>query len=155
MRIRATNRLAAGTLAVGAGIGAVTSYFLDPDRGRSRRAVTANRLAGLVRRSIRRAGRGYRYAVGSAAGAGKQLVHRPVNQGSMNVNAEHGTVVLRGVAESQDQIERIMLATMGIDGVRTVRSLLRLHSDVAPGPAVEPAHMVGAGAAAVTWDGDR
>jgi hypothetical protein len=48
-----------------------------------------------------------------------------VPKGRMNVNAENGTVVLRGVANSRDQIERIILATMAIDGVRGVQSLLR------------------------------
>ena len=35
--------------------GAILAFFLDPDRGRSRRAVTADRLAALARRGARAA----------------------------------------------------------------------------------------------------
>jgi hypothetical protein len=137
-------------LVVSAGAGAVLAYFFDPDRGRSRRAQSADRLAGLSRRSRDRLGRGVRRVRATATGFGSRLAHRrwteteqpddvtlahkvetelfrdpTVPKGRMNVNAENGTVVLRGVANSRDQIERIILATMAIDGVRGVQSLLR------------------------------
>jgi hypothetical protein len=141
-------------LAVGAGLGAVAAYFLDPVRGRGRRTETADRLAGLVRRAGRRAGRGYRYIRGTAGGLRERLTnHRSepdtwlndetlahkveselfrdptIPKGSMNINAEYGTVVLRGTAESADEIDRIMVATMAIDGVLAVRNLMRTPSD--------------------------
>jgi len=146
-----------GAWLAGAGVGAVAGFLLDPDRGRSRRAEAIDRLAGVARRTGRNAGRGSRYVRGMAAGMVAR-VNRPnarpeewiddptlahkveselfrdptVPKGSININAEHGTVVLRGAVETQDDIERIMVATMAIDGVRAVRSLLRLQSDVQP-----------------------
>jgi hypothetical protein len=137
-------------LIVSAGAGAVLAYFLDPDRGRGRRAQSADRLAGLSRRTLGRLGRGVRHVQATATGLGSRLAHRrwtaaeqpddatlahkvesqlfrdpSVPKGRMNINAENGTVVLRGVADSRDQIERIILATMAIEGVRGVQSLLR------------------------------
>lgn len=159
--------LRAGTLVIGTGLGAVAEYFLDPDRGRGRRAEAADRFTGLARRAARRLGRGYRYVRGRAAGKTEQfarsgwtseewvndetLAHKveselfrdpSIPKGSININAEHGTVVLRGVADAQDQIEQIMVATMAIEGVRAVRSLLRLRSDVEASPFDQPPERV-------------
>lgn len=151
------SRVNAKTAAIGVGLGAAAAYFLDPDRGRSRRAETADRMAGIVRRLGRRAGRGYRYVRGTVGGLGERLTagssagetwlndetlaHKveselfrdpSIPKGSMNINAEHGTVILRGVVDSQDQIEKIMLETMAIDGVKVVRSLLRTPAQPTP-----------------------
>jgi hypothetical protein len=132
-----------------AGAGVILTYFLDPDRGRSRRAHARDRLAGSIRRTGRRLARGIRYAAATATGMRHRLTRLPrgatelddatlthkvetelfrdptVPKGRMNINAEHGTVVLRGRVHSRDQIERIMVATIGIDGVRGVQSLLQ------------------------------
>jgi hypothetical protein len=167
MKIRAKNRMPARELLIGTGLGVAVGYFLDPDRGRSRRAVTADRVAGLTRRAGRRIGRGVRYVRSTAAGMNERLLRsgstseewvndetlahkveselfrdQTIPKGSINVNAEHGTVVLRGAVESQDQIEQIMVTTMAIDGVRAVRSLLRLRSDPEPGPFDQPTERV-------------
>jgi hypothetical protein len=163
MRIRTRDRLPIRALVAGTGLGAVATYFFDPDRGRGRRAETADRLLGAARQTGRRLGRGYRYARGTAAGmtervlrSGSQadkwmndetLAHKveselfrdpSIPKGSINVNAEHGAVILRGVVDTQDQIEQIMVATMAIGGVRAVRSLLRLRSDVEAHPFDQP-----------------
>jgi hypothetical protein len=152
-------RVRARDLAIGTGLGVLAGYFLDPDRGRGRRAETADRAAGVMRRAGRRVGRGVRYLQATAAGTNERLRRsgsRPeewindetlahkveselfrdpsIPKGSINLNAEHGTVVLRGVVESQDRIEQIMVTTMAIEGVRAVRSLLRLR----PSPKVTP-----------------
>jgi hypothetical protein len=167
MNIRSKKGLPARELVVGTGLGAVLGYFLDPDRGRSRRAVTADRVAGLARRAGRRIDRGFRYVRSTAAGMNERvqrsgstseewindetLAHKveselfrdqTIPKGSINVNAEHGTVVLRGVVETQDQIEQIMVTTMAIEGVRAVRSLLRLRSDTETAPIEQPAERV-------------
>jgi BON domain len=148
-------------LAAAAAIGAVLAYFLDPDRGRSRRAETADRAAGLMRRGARRVGRGARYVRATASGIGRRLgradaaherpndatlahkveseVYRDptIPKGRMNVNAENGIVVLRGVAESREQIERIIASTLAVDGVREVQSRLRTPGDPPAGPGDE------------------
>jgi osmotically-inducible protein OsmY len=145
------------------GLGAVAAYFFDPDRGRGRRAETADRMLGAARHTGRRLARGYRYVRGTAAGmtervlrsrsAGDEwmndetLAHKveselfrdpSIPKGSININAEHGAVILRGVVDTQDEIEQIMVATMAIGGVRAVRSLLRLRSDVEARPFDQP-----------------
>lgn len=60
-------------------------------------------------------------------------------KGRMNINAEEGVVVLRGLAESRDQIERIITATLAVDGVRDVQSLLRIATDPPPRSIGDPA----------------
>jgi hypothetical protein len=139
----------AGALAASIGAGAALEYFLDPDRGRSRRAEAGDRLAGLARRVVRRLRRTARYIQATGAGLVSRytkrhpaepeaddttLAHKVetelfrdkrVPKGRMNINAEKGTVVLRGVVDSRDEIERILAVTMSIDGVRAVQSLLR------------------------------
>lgn len=161
--LRARNGPPPAGLAVSAGLGAVLAYFLDPDRGRSRRAQTADRLAGLMRRGARRVGRGVRYVRATLAGLAERrgredsnerewpndatLAHKvesevfrdpTVPKGRMNINAEDGVVFLRGVAESRDQIERIIAATLAVDGVREVQSRLRAPGDPPAKPADEP-----------------
>jgi hypothetical protein len=162
MRIRATDRLPIRAIVAGTGLGAVAAYFFDPDRGRGRRAETADRLLGAARQTARRLGRGYRYIRGTAAGMTERvlrsgpgddwmndetLAHKveselfrdpSIPKGSININAEHGAVILRGVVDTQDEIEQIMVATMAIGGVRAVRSLLRLRSDVDARPFDQP-----------------
>ncbi len=109
-------------IAIASAIGGVVNFF-DPLQGAARRAQLQQRLRGLF---------GSRDAAGPpndetlAHKVESELFRDPsIPKGSININAEHGTVILRGVVESQDQIERIMLATMAIDGVKVVRSLLR------------------------------
>jgi hypothetical protein len=65
--------------------------------------------------------------------AGTRFRDPAIPKGRMNIKAENGVVMLRRVADSRDQIERIMAATVAIDGVRPVRSLLRT-------PDEQPAH---------------
>jgi osmotically-inducible protein OsmY len=67
-----------------------------------------------------------------------------IPKGSLNVNAEHGTVVLRGTAKSRNQIERIMVATIAIDGVQTVRSLMQTTPESPPRPTERHLEVVAA-----------
>jgi hypothetical protein len=134
---------------VGAVAGAALAFFLDPDRGKSRRAQARDRLAAGLRKSSQRAGRRARWSQGPIAGLGARLAgafssREPMNdatlaakvetelfrdpdvpKGRININAENGTVILRGVAQSRDQIEHLLAQTASIDGVRVARSLLR------------------------------
>ncbi len=133
-------------------VGAAMGYLLDPDRGRSRRAEAADRLGAYSRR-LSRSLRGVTQDM-RARSAGIQaemrrsewtqpvddvtLAHKveselfrdpSIPKGRMNINAENGAVILRGQVDSADEIEQIMAATLAIDGVRTVRSLLRTPND--------------------------
>ena len=134
---------------VGAAAGAALTYFLDPDRGKGRRAQARDRLAAFLRRTGERAGRRARWSQGPIEGlaariAGTFSPPEPVNdatlaakvqselfrdptvpKGAININAENGTVILRGVVDSRDQIERLLAQTASIQGVRVARSLLR------------------------------
>jgi osmotically-inducible protein OsmY len=142
-------------LALGAALGSVASYFLDPDRGRSRRAQTSDRAAGMARRStarLERAARGVRWRV---YGAAQHVAHlrevpkvfddvtlarkvetelfRPadVPKGQINVNVQDGVVQLRGEVPRPDMIERLVNKARRIQGVREVENLLHL-PDTAP-----------------------
>jgi hypothetical protein len=138
---------------LGAVVGAGLAYFLDPDRGKGRRAQTRDRLAATFRRVGREAGRRGRWSQGPITGlaarvAGALSSREPMNdatltakveselfrdaevpKGRININAENGTVILRGVAESRDQIEQLLAQTASIAGVRVARSLLRTEDE--------------------------
>jgi len=158
VEIRRRDRRGPLRAAAGVALGAALAYFFDPERGRRRRKETADRLAGAARRFARRARRWERRSVSSVVGLSRRLgavgpvdipndetlAHKveselfrdpSIQKGRMNVNAENGVVILRGVAESGAQIERIMAATVAIEGVRAVRSLLRTPDEAAGGHA--------------------
>jgi hypothetical protein len=146
-------RLMAGipfVAAIAAAVGALAAYFLDPDRGRSRRAQTRDRLAGMTRRAGERLARTSRYVTATAEGKARALTHSgngsseapndavlahrveselfrdpTVPKGRLNINAEHGVVYLRGVTDTPDQIRALEDQTRRIDGVRDVRNLLK------------------------------
>jgi hypothetical protein len=138
------------TIALAALGGWAVAYFFDPDRGKSRRAQAADQLAALGRRTSEQASRTARYLSSTAnaqaqawmrsrdeyvapndaalsAKVESELFRDPsIDKGRLNINVENGVVVLRGTAESEDQIARIVGAVRNIDGVRTVRDLLRV-----------------------------
>ncbi|TML54703.1 MAG: BON domain-containing protein [Actinobacteria bacterium] len=127
-------------------LGAALSYFFDPENGRRRRKVAADRLAGLTRRH------GKRMIKGTAARAnalGKQATHlkeepKPqpddvtlarkveteifrepdVPKGKINVNAENGKIVLRGEVDSAELIDDLVSKAHKVQGVEEVESLL-------------------------------
>ena len=127
-------------------LGAALSYFFDPENGKRRRKVTADRLAALVRRHGGRLMKG----TGSQAHALKQkathLREEPkpqpddvtlarkveteifrgadVPKGKINVNAENGKVVLRGEVDSPEMIEDLVSKARKVQGVQDVESLL-------------------------------
>jgi osmotically-inducible protein OsmY len=126
--------------------GAALSYFFDPDNGRRRRKVAADRLASLTRRH------GKRMIKGTAARANalsKQATHlkeetKPhpddvtlarkvetdifrepeVPKGKINVNAENGKIVLRGEVDSAELIDDLVSKARKVQGVEEVESLL-------------------------------
>jgi hypothetical protein len=147
---------------VGAAVGAALAYFFDPDRGRGRRAQTRDRFTAYLRRTGEGAGRRARWSQGPIAGLGARIAGafstpEPMNdatlaakveselfrdpkvpKGRININAEQGTVVLRGVVDSPDQIEHLLAQTASIEGVREARSLLRTADEPVEAPLERP-----------------
>src|SRR5438105_13593602 len=62
-------------LMLGATAGAVLMYFFDPDRGRRRRAIATDRLAGSVRSGMRQSERAGRAVSAEAFGVAQQVMH--------------------------------------------------------------------------------
>ena len=140
-----------------AGSAAALTYFLDPDQGARRRAIARDRVAATFRRGSRKAERQARMVAGQAGGAAKRIAHPKSSQepvtddvtlarkveteifrdpevpkGQINVNAEHGKVVLRGEVTSADQAKRLESQARAIPGVEDVENLL--HPPGTPAP---------------------
>jgi osmotically-inducible protein OsmY len=134
--------------------GAALSYFLDPDNGRRRRKVTADRLAGLMRRHGGRAIKGTVSQAHALKQKGTHLREEPkpqpddatlarkveteifrsaeVPKGKINVNAENGKVVLRGEADSPEMIDELVSKARSVQGVQDVENLLHTPGQAAP-----------------------
>lgn len=127
-------------------LGAALSYFFDPENGRRRRKVAADRLGSLVRRHGKRAIKG---TVARTNALKQRSAHlreeqKPqpddvtlarkveseifrdadVPKGKINVNAENGKVVLRGEVDSPALIEDLVSKARKVQGVQEVESLL-------------------------------
>jgi hypothetical protein len=139
------------TTALAAALGAGLMYFLDPNRGKRRRNMAADRLLAAVRGGARKTARRGRAATAEAYGWSQKLTHLtpehpiPPNdvtlarkveselfrdpsipKGRINVNAEDGTIVLRGELDQPEQISSIEAQVRKIPGVRDVENLLHL-----------------------------
>jgi osmotically-inducible protein OsmY len=149
-RRRAERRQKVKSTLTGIGAGAAIVYFFDPQSGKRRRAVARDRITALVRRGARSGARLGRYAASEGYGLVQRVRHtgngaqqqlndvtlaRKVEsevlgssplKGRVNVNAENGTVVLRGQATSADEIRELEERVRNVDGVRDVRNLLTL-----------------------------
>ena len=136
-----------------AALGAAFAYFFDPDNGRRRRKVTADRLAALSRRHGKRLARA---GASQARGLKQKATHRreeekpqpddvtlarkveseifrdAVPKGKIDVNAENGKVVLRGEADSAEMIEQLVGSARKVQGVQDVESLLHTPGEPAP-----------------------
>jgi hypothetical protein len=147
------------TMLASAVAGAALAYFLDPDRGRARRARFRDQAAALFRRGGRRLGRTGRLAGSEAYGLWQRAAHRTpeepypddltlahkveselfgdadIPKGSININVEDGIVVFRGQVERPDQANRLEEGAGRIPGVRGVRNLLHLPGTAAPNKA--------------------
>lgn len=131
--------------------GAALAFFLDPQNGRRRRHVLADRAAGFFRRGGRRAQRAARHTAAETHGVAQRVAHPRATQapppddvtlarkvetelfrdadvpkGTINVNVEHGRVILRGEAKTDKQVDRLAAAAARIPGVREVENLLHL-----------------------------
>jgi osmotically-inducible protein OsmY len=152
---RAVFLVAAAVL--GALVGAVVEYLLDPARGHARRAGLRERSAAAVRRPVRRArrtaSRNTAYLRGRAHRMGHRLSpsHPPVDDRTLvdrvrsevfgrrrfhglpvNVDAVDGVVTLRGQLDDKDAIRDLGAAVGKVTGVRGVENMLHTPDTVAP-----------------------
>jgi hypothetical protein len=141
---------------LGAAAGAVATFLLDPDRGRSRRARYGDQARALIRRGTRRAEQIGRLAASTAAGRMEAARHLgggdpdlndatlaakvetdlfrdpTLPKGNLNINVERGVVVLRGQVDSDAQRTEIERRAAAIPGVWSVRNLTHLAGEPAP-----------------------
>lgn len=134
----------------GAALGCALMYMFDPHMGRRRRKMAIQRATGMTRHAVRGMGHGMRRMTADVSGKRQALLYSRdgreplddatlahkvesvlfrdphVPKGRININAEHGTVVLRGDVDAPDDIRDIERTVRRIDGVQEVRSLLHL-----------------------------
>lgn len=140
---------------------AVAAYFLDPDRGRTRRAKISDQLNPAVRRPTRKAedqfAKKRQYAHDKAQGLAHELTTArpaPANDQELadrvrsevlgkpeyhdrtfNVDAVDGVVSLRGEAATPEQLKQLEAAVANVPGVVGVDSFLHLPGTPAPNKA--------------------
>ena len=119
-----------------AALGAALAYFFDPDNGKRRRKATVKRLTGFARR--RREGvEGPPQDDVTLARKVESEIFRDadVPKGAIDVNAEHGKVVLRGEVDSTELIEELVGKARRVQGVEEVESLLHTPGQQASAPS--------------------
>lgn len=145
--------------AIGLTVGLVVGYFFDVQNGRGRRIKTRDQLMGFFRKGYRRLARVERHAVSDIGGMRARVTHmRPatippndqalankvmselfrdpkIPKGRININAEHGVVVIRGAVENMRQVSLIEDRIRSIPGVVDVNNLLHLPQEEAPNKA--------------------
>jgi hypothetical protein len=143
-------------LGFGAAAAALT-YFFDPQDGARRRNTARDRALSLFRRGGRKAGHAGRAVASEAYGLKQKATHlkeepKPqpddvtlarkveteifrgadVPKGKINVNAEGGTVFLRGEVDNPNLIQDLENAARKVQGVREVENLLHAAGTPAP-----------------------
>jgi hypothetical protein len=139
--------------------GAVGEYFLDPQSGRRRRAVAADRIGGFLRRRKADAERQGRYAAGVAKGTVERArpserrpedlndpaleakVESEIFRGAdapkdkVSVSVEEGVVYLRGELKTRKAAEELARSARAVEGVDKVVNLLHRPGEEAPSKA--------------------
>jgi osmotically-inducible protein OsmY len=143
------------TFILAGAIGAAIAYLFDPQNGRRRRKMAADRAGALFRSTGRSAAQAGRGVASQAQGAAQAVKHRDeepkelddvtlarkveteifrdaeVPKGQINVNVEDGVVYLRGEVE-RDLIEDLAQKTRSVQGVLGVENLLHAPGEPAP-----------------------
>jgi hypothetical protein len=145
---------------------AALTYFCDPERGRRRRNMLRDRTLSRLRRLSRGLAVIWRGAAADAYGVSHKIVHlvpratdisddetlrqrvesqlfrdRHIPKGSLNITAEHGTIILRGELENGTEIARLQERVRRVPGVRRVQNLL--HPRGTPAPNKERSRLAG------------
>jgi len=140
-----------------AALGGALVFFLDPEKGRDRRAMASRQVEKVLRRgstaledsapAIARRAEGVSQLAGRqnapddtspndptlAQKVESEIFRDPsLPKGQININAENGVVVLRGQLDNSDQIRRVEESVRGIPGVEGVENLLHLPDTPAP-----------------------
>ena len=142
----------------GVGVGGALMYRLGSERARRRRRLLIKRTEVRLRRDSRQTTRAIRIAVARAEGRATGFVHRvrppaaeplddatlahkvesivfrspKVPKGQISINAEEGTVFLRGQVDQAELIRDLEQAVRKVPGVRDVENLLHLPGTPAP-----------------------
>jgi osmotically-inducible protein OsmY len=143
-------------LGLGAVLGAIGAWFLDPQGGKRRRHVLRDKTLAFFRRGTRRSERLGRHVASGTYGAVQKATHLKTQpkeyddatlkakvetelfrfehdlKGAVDVNAQNGVVQLRGELPSQTLIDALVRRTREIKGVQDVESLL--HTTGTPAP---------------------
>jgi hypothetical protein len=144
------------TALAGAAAGAALAFFLDPQRGRSRRARYLDQAGAMARDLMSGASRTARRVGSDAQGVGERLSHAGggaimpsdaalsdkveselfadprIPKGKININVEEGVVVLRGEVDNSGEADELIRKAQRIPGVARVDSLLHLPGQPAP-----------------------
>jgi osmotically-inducible protein OsmY len=138
-------------------LGAALTYFFDPQQGRRRRAMAKDRVTAFFRQRARKAeqvGQGASAQVEGLVEKAPHLEEEPkpqpddvtlarkveteifrdaeVPKGQINVNAENGTIYLRGEVEKPELIQDLEERTRKVQGVQDVENLLHVPGAEAP-----------------------
>ena len=129
-------------------VGVALEFFLDSRSGKQRRHLVRDRTTAALRRRARRLERQGHYEAGKLVGLAHAITHRDhaapelddislvrkveselfrdrsLPKGQISINADRGTVVLRGQLEDAQQIQRIQHKVRKMAGVRDVQNLL-------------------------------
>jgi hypothetical protein len=132
-------------------------FFMDPERGRRRRNMARDRLRARMRRMGRGMRNTWRGAAAETQGVSHRIVHlvprqtdvaddetlrqrvesqlfrdRHIRKGELNINCEHGMVILRGELDSPLAIAQVEERVRRTAGIRGVQNLLHPHGTPAP-----------------------
>ena len=141
---------------LGAVAGYAAAWFLDPDRGATRRDQALSRVKGQKDAAVAQAGRAANQVKGAAVKASpvggredaEERLNDPalqakieseafrgagVSTAGVSVNVEDGVAYLRGELSDGEAADRLVEAARQVEGVRDVQSLL--HGPGEPAPA--------------------
>lgn len=132
-------------------------FFMDPERGKRRRNMLRDQILARMRRTGRGVRGVFRGAAAETYGVSHRIVHlvprstevtddetlrqrvesqlfrdRHIPKGDLNINCEHGMVILRGELDSAIEIAQLEERVRHMTGVRGVQNLLHLHGTPAP-----------------------